>query len=193
MRKSVLALAAASGVFAPTATDDAGVAASTSCKASATWAFADGDAVNGAWDNDANTWTFQYTATAPTSPIASVGVNYTLISNAAAVTGNRTIGGPPATDSAGLTVDITALAYDSTNTAVAGRSEHWSSSFPWLVTHSWGDYYFADPAWFNADPSQSGYTLMSEGFWQVGDVGNGSRIYNATGDGPLVPYIPFTP
>jgi len=94
-----------------TATDDAGVAASTSCKASATWAFADGAAVNGAWDNDANTWTFQYTATAPTSPIASVGVKY---------------------------------------------------------------------------------TLMSDGFWQVGDVGNGSRIYNATGDGPLVPYIPFT-
>ncbi len=84
---------------AVTATDTA-VTPATACGSSttATWAFANGHPVNGTWDNTAHAWTFDYSAIRNVGPTAAVGVGYPLISNAAAIAGNLTVGGPVATD-----------------------------------------------------------------------------------------------
>ncbi len=84
-------------ITAVNATDTAATASALCGSATtATWSFGDGHAVNGTWASPV--WTFDYSATAPSSPTASVGVGYTLISNAAAIAGNLTIGGSVATD-----------------------------------------------------------------------------------------------
>ncbi len=179
-------------ITAVTATDTA-VTPATACGSSttATWAFANGHPVNGTWDNTAHAWTFDYSATAPTAPTAAVGLRYSLISNAAAITGNLTIGGPAATDPAGLTIDISGLTFDATHGSYG--SEYWGAGFPWLVIASGGDYWFANPDAFGTSPGSNGYTLTSGGFWEnIWSPGNWYRIYNATGDGPQVSYIPFT-
>ena len=179
-------------ITAVTATDTA-VTPATACGSSttATWAFANGHPVNGTWDNTAHAWTFDYSATAPTAPTAAVGLRYSLISNAAALTGNLTIGGPAATDPAGLTIDISGLTFDATHGSYG--SEYWGAGFPWLVIASGGDYWFANPDAFGTSPGSNGYTLTSGGFWEnIWSPGNWYRIYNATGDGPQVSYIPFT-
>ena len=179
-------------ITAVTATDTA-VTPATACGSSttATWAFANGHPVNGTWDNTAHAWTFDYSATAPTAPTAAVGLRYSLISNAATITGNLTIGGPAATDPAGLTIDISGLTFDATHGSYG--SEYWGAGFPWLVIASGGDYWFANPDAFGTSPGSNGYTLTSGGFWEnIWSPGNWYRIYNATGDGPQVSYIPFT-
>ena len=178
-------------ITAVTATDTA-VTPATACGSSttATWAFANGHPVNGTWDNTAHAWTFDYSATAPTAPTAAVGLRYSLISNAATITGNLTIGGPAATDPAGLTIDISGLTFDATHGSYG--SEYWGAGFPWLVIASGGDYWFANPDAFGTSPGSNGYTLTSGGFWEnIWSPGNWYRIYNATGDGPQVSYIPF--
>ena len=179
-------------ITAVTATDTA-VTPATACGSSttATWAFANGHPVNGTWDNTAHAWTFDYSATAPTAPTAAVGLRYSLISNAATITGNLTIGGPAATDPAGLTIDISGLTFDATHGSYG--SEYWGAGFPWLVIASGGDYWFANPDAFGTSPGSNGWALTSGGFWEnIWSPGSWIRIYNATGDGPQVSYIPFT-
>ncbi len=93
-------------ITAVTATDTAVTpAAACGSLTSATWAFADGLAVNGTWVSPA--WTFDYSATVPIAPTAATGLRYSLTSNAAAIIGHLTIGGPAATDACPV-VDIEA-------------------------------------------------------------------------------------
>ncbi|CAB4850348.1 unannotated protein [freshwater metagenome] len=65
---------------------------SAACTSRATWAFADGNAVNGTWISPR--WTFDYSAVVPAPPTADAGMNYAVVSNAAPVSGQLTIGGP---------------------------------------------------------------------------------------------------